>query len=191
MLDEPVPGFRLDVDLVDLFEAGALPEDREAELADQVARLLPYHAELPHPILGALVRIEQKVGGSLTEWLDRHPGRPRLVARIYRIVAVIDEFGGLPGTVTAFAELRAAEPDPPELAPYIPPETTSATLPSLAQGIESRLADDELDHVTSMALATIGLLERIAPPAADQDARARDFPGAVRTLREDVLAATG
>jgi hypothetical protein len=55
--------FRLDRELVEAFEEGRLDQEGEAVLADQVARILPFHSVLPNPLAASLARVSQHLGG--------------------------------------------------------------------------------------------------------------------------------
>ncbi|WP_462188829.1 MULTISPECIES: hypothetical protein [unclassified Frankia] len=68
--------FELDSSLVDKFATGDLDPREEATLAEQLARLLAFHWNLPHPLEATLSRIIAHLGGqcALLAWLDRHPG---------------------------------------------------------------------------------------------------------------------
>jgi hypothetical protein len=70
-----------------------------------------------HPLAADLSRIEHHFGGepAVFEWLERHPGRPRLVARLYALVALLDELTDKPAVLTAVGELRERRPYPPGL----------------------------------------------------------------------------
>ncbi|MHA6793304.1 hypothetical protein ACVGVM_07250 [Pseudonocardia bannensis] len=177
MIDEPVSGFRLDLDLVGAFVDGRLNDAGVAELADQVAMLMPFHASMPIALVATLQRVEHRLGGEaeMLAWLDRHPGRPRMTTRSYGVIALLDEVGGLRPVVTALRELRAREPDPPGLAPFLIPDTTSATLPSVAQGIESLLGDDRPAEAVGVAVEAAEWVGRLAPRAAELDAELADL----------------
>jgi hypothetical protein len=62
------------------------------------------------------------------------------------------------------------------------PDTTSGTLASLGQLIESRLADDRLDEAGCLALRSLALLADIAPAAVELDRRAAELEHQVRVL---------
>jgi hypothetical protein len=113
--NQTMAGFWLDPVLVDAFLGDAQDPRGEAVLADQVAHLLPFHSELPNPLTSALSRITAHLGGDagLLEWLDRHPGRPRLTSRLYVLIALLDRFSAEPAVVTALRELREDTPYPP------------------------------------------------------------------------------
>jgi hypothetical protein len=155
----------LDRKLVDGFTSGKLDHSGEAALAEQVARLLPTHWMLPNSAASALSKLTKHLGGppALEAWLDGHPGHPRLVARAYRLIGLLDRLSGRRAVVAALAELRAEAGDPPGLQGYLMPATTDETLASLAEQIESILADRPVEDVLRLALATVDLLQRLAP----------------------------
>ena len=73
-----IPGFYRDPKLVTRFVADELDEEGRAELADQVAAVATYHAELPNALAVLMTRFVKHLGGetALVRWLDRFPGRP-------------------------------------------------------------------------------------------------------------------
>jgi hypothetical protein len=158
--------------LVDAFTSGKLDHAGEAALAEQVARLLPAHWMLPNSAAAAFSKLTKHLGGpaALEVWLDGHPGRPRLVARTYRLVGLLDRLSDRRAVVTALGPLRAEAGDPPGLRGYLMPATTDETLASLAEQIESMLADHPAEDVLRLALATIDLLQRLAPRVRELDA---------------------
>jgi hypothetical protein len=161
----------LDRKLVDAFTSGKLDHAGEAALAEQVAELLPVHWMLPNPAAAALSKLTKHLGGpaALQAWLDSHPGRPRLVARTYRLIGLLDRLSDNSAVLTALAELRAEAGDPPGLRDYLMPVTTDETLASLAKQIESTLADHPVEEALRLALATVDLLQRLAPRARKLD----------------------
>jgi hypothetical protein len=161
----------LDRELVHAFTSGNIDQPGEAALADQVARLLPFHWTLPNPAAAALTTLTKHLGGQagLYAWLDSQAGRPRLVARAYRLIELLDRISDRPAVVTALAELRARDGDPAGLRGYLLPDTTVGTLASLAQLIESLLADDPAEDVLRLALSTLDVLQRLAPRVAELD----------------------
>jgi hypothetical protein len=162
----------LDRKLVDAFTSGKLDHSGDAALAEQVARLLPSHWMLPNSAAAALSKLTKHLGGpaALEAWLDSHPGRPRLVARTYRLIGLLDRLSDRRAVVTALAELRAETGDPPGLRGYLMPATTDETLASLAEQIESRLADHPVEDALRLALATVDLLQRLTPRVRELDA---------------------
>jgi hypothetical protein len=179
----------LDRALVRDFVAGGLGPSDEAELADQVARILPFHMQLPHPVLGDMIRVIDHIGGDekLLAWLAGHPGRPRLVARLFEVIALLDDVSGRPAIVTALRELREQEKYPEGLERAMPPATDDSTLASVSWQIESRLADGDDDEAFRIAVASVDLLRRIAPRAAELDEDAREIEGMVERTRQDLV----
>ena len=61
-----------------------LDDAGRATLADEVARMLPFHLQLPNPVIADLVAVTGHLGGdeALLRWLDGYPGRPRVTARL-------------------------------------------------------------------------------------------------------------
>ncbi|MET8616159.1 hypothetical protein [Streptomyces misionensis] len=106
----------------------------EAALAHQVARLLPFHWTWPNRVAEEMSQIMDHVGDQreLIAWLDRHPGLPRLVARLYVFMGFLDRYSAVPAVVTAMREYRERTPYPPGLEPYLVPATDDDTLASIA-----------------------------------------------------------
>jgi hypothetical protein len=163
-----VTDFRLDRALVDAMVAGTIDRQGEAELAEQVARVLPFHWTLPDATVAALTRIRDHLGGDagLLDWLDRHPGRPRLVARLYELAGLLDELSAQPAVVEAVRAVRAGSGDPAELTGCLVPDTDSATLASLGAHIERLLGEDRDEDAVRVALATVAMVRKAAPTAS-------------------------
>jgi hypothetical protein len=161
----------LDRALVDAFTSGKLNRSSETALGEQVARLLPFHWTLPNPTTAALATLTKHLGGQpgLYAWLDDQPGRPRLVARTYRLIGLLDRLSDRPAVVTALSELRARIGDPAALSGYLVPDTTPATLASLSGQIESLLADNRLEDARRVGLSTVDMLAALAARAAELD----------------------
>jgi hypothetical protein len=169
--------YEFDTHLVDAFVDGKLGPDAEARLADQVARILAYHWAAPNPIVAALERLRRHLGGEtgLLQWLEQHRGRPRLVARLYPAIALLERFSDRPGVVAALREFRERTPTPPGLEDYLLPDTDEVTLANLAGTIELLAGDGELDRAASVALATLTMLRQMSDRAAQLDADASDL----------------
>jgi hypothetical protein len=184
----PVSVFRLDPDLLDAVVAGTADERASAALADEVATVLPWHATMPHELAGQLTRLIRHLGGddALLRWLDEHPGKPRLVARAYRLVGLLDEISASDAVVTALREFREHTRYPEGLEKYIPPDTDTGTLASLAQHIEARLGDDRPDEAVDIAFATIAMLSQVAPRAAELDPELGRLGDVLERLRRDL-----
>jgi hypothetical protein len=175
----------LDRKLVDAFTSGKLDHSGEAALAGQVAHLLPMHWMLPNSAIAALSKLTKHLGGpaALEAWLDGHPGRPRLVARTYRLIGLLDRLSGRRAVVTTLAEMRAADGDPPGLRGYLMPATTAETLASLAQQIESILAEHPAEDALRLAQATVDLLQRLAPRVREMDPDLSGLDGELAEIR--------
>jgi hypothetical protein len=174
----PVTGFSLDRELADALAEGRLDERGERELSEQVARVLPFHATLPDPAVATLGKVRSHFGGDsgLLDWLERHPGRPRLVARLYRLIAQLDGLSGRPAVVAAVRELREQAGDPGELTGFLTPDTTSATLAGLATAIERLLGEERVMAAVRVALAAAALVRLAALQASDHDATLMSLP---------------
>jgi hypothetical protein len=98
--------YLLDAGLVDAFCVG----DRrgEDELAEQVARLLPFGGSLSNPTVGALTCLVRCLGGEarLLPWLGEHPGVPQIVAAVYALVGLLDRIGDDPEVARAPGDAR-------------------------------------------------------------------------------------
>ena len=184
MSELPGTAFDLDPDLVAAFRAGRLDDEELARLADQVSRVLPFRAELPNPLAASLVRVAERVGGdeALLRWLDGFPGRPRLTARLFWVIDLLDRYSAADGVLEALGELRARDPFPHGLKGHLVPDTASYTLASLGQEIQELLGRDRLEDAGNLALRALALLSDIAPRAAELDWQAADLGPAVRSL---------
>jgi hypothetical protein len=186
----PAPDWYLDPALVDGFVAGKLDEHGEAFLAGEIAKVLPFHAELPHPLAAQLTRIADALGGepAVWAWLDRFPGRPRAIARLYAAQGLLDRVGAEPAVVTALAEYRTHTPFPPGLENHLVPVTSVETLPSLSGEIELLLRRDQVDEAVRVALAATELLARLAPRVAELEPALAGLGSEVEQTRKDLLA---
>jgi hypothetical protein len=186
MSELPRSAFRFDPELVSAFLQDRLDDAGRATLADEVARLLPFHTQLPHQVTADLVAFTGHLGGdeALLRWLDGYPGRSRVTVRLFRVIDLLDRWSAVPGVVLALEQRRARDPYPHALAGYLVPDTTSGTLAGLGQLIESRLADDRLDEAGCVALRSLALLADIAPAAAELDRQAAELEHDVRVLRD-------
>jgi hypothetical protein len=161
----------LDRDAVAAFVVGRLDPRGEAALAEQVAWLVAQTGPMPTAHAEALTQLIHRLGGedSLLAWLDRFPGRPRLVARLVALTGLLDQYSSRPAVVTALRRLRGRSPYPPDLENYLPAEVDGATLADLGGEIHLLLADDALAEATRVALAAMALLAELAPAAAVHD----------------------
>lgn len=182
----------LDRALVGAFVAGELDPEDEAALAQQVALLVPFHWNLPTAITEDMTQIIDHLGGQhdLLAWLDRHPGRPRLVARLSVLIGLLDRFSAEPAVVTALGELRARTPFPPGLKGHLVPATDDETLASLAFEIESLLGEARDDDAMGLAMATLAMLQEVAPRAAEIDPKVGEMGELMDEARQDILKVT-
>jgi len=186
MSELPRSAFLFDPELVRAFVQDRLDDAGRAALADEVARLLPFHRQLPHPVIADLVAVTAHLGGdeALLRWLDGYPGAATGDRAAAPGAQPARSLVGVPGGVLALEQRRARDPYPHALAGYLLPDTTSGALASLGQLIESRLADDRLDEARCLALRSLALLTDIAPAAAELDRRAAELEHQVRALRD-------
>jgi len=101
MSELPGSAFRLDPELVSALVQDRLDDAGRATLADEVARLLPFHWELPHPVIADLVAVTGHLGGdeALLRWLDGYAGRPQLTARLFRVINLLDHWSAVASVV--------------------------------------------------------------------------------------------
>ncbi|MBC2868721.1 hypothetical protein [Streptomyces mexicanus] len=173
------------------FAAGTLDAEGEAALAHQVARLLPFHWTWPNQVAEEMSQIMDHVGDQreLMAWLDRHPGLPRLVARVYVFMGLLDRYSALPAVVTAMREYRERTPYPPSLEPYLVPATDDDTLASIAFKIEKLLGEERTREAAELALATAAWLQQIAPRARELNPDVGDLNELMGQARQDIRAA--
>ncbi|NJC69418.1 hypothetical protein HC031_06745 [Planosporangium thailandense] len=181
----------MDLKLVDTFTAGRLDADGEARLADQVARILPLHWTAPEEIVRLTQRIIDHLGGEreLLAWLERHPGRPRLVARLYVLIGLLDQISDAAALVAGLAKLREKVRYPPGLGGYLLPDTTAETLADLSAKIEELLADDRAADAFGLAVAAVAMLQEIAPGAARSDPEFGALGDVLEQIRHDLVGA--
>ena len=184
----PVSVFRLDPELVDAVVSGDADPRAVAALADQVATVLPWHASLPPDIAGHLTRLVRHLGGddALLGWLDEHPGRPRVAARLYQLIGLLDGISGSSAVITALRELRERTPYPAGLEGYLVPDTDSSTLGSLAQQIEELLGNGRPDDALALSLATIAALRDVVPRAVELDPELQGLDTLLEQVRRGV-----
>jgi hypothetical protein len=181
--------YGLDRTLVDAFVGGTLDPRGEQALAQQVALIAPFHWTLPTAIVEDMTRIIDHLGGQheLLAWLDRHPGRPRLLARLSVLIGLLDRFSAEPAVVTALGEFRADTPFPAGLKGYLVPATDAETLASLAFEIESLLGENRGDDALALAMATLDMLKDVAPRAAEIDPEVGEMSELLEHSRQDLV----
>ncbi|MGW8758818.1 hypothetical protein ACWGNH_20480 [Streptomyces albidoflavus] len=188
---EPV-SFGMEGPLVLRFvEEGLDPAD-EARLAEEAARTLPLRWSLPTRSLERLDLLSDRLGGErrLLEWLDGHPGLPRLTARLLVLVDSLERYSDNPAVVTAVRDFRAAHGVPDELRGVLPPATGAETLTDISSRLEQQLFDHDAGQARSLGLATSRWL-RDAVSASDLPSPELAETGEVMArLHEDIAAAS-
>ncbi|MFE9880788.1 hypothetical protein [Streptomyces sp. NPDC005784] len=184
-------GFALDSLKVSGFTAGTLSAEDEARLADEVAQLLPHHWDLPTKSVEALTPVIDHLGGQpeLMAWLDRFPGRPRLIARIYVLLGHLDQYSDDPAVLAAVRHARAQDPYPVGLRGYLTPDTNDETLGGLAYRIEELLGDNREADATALALATADWLRGAARNVDTPNADLREMGELMDHMHQDISEA--
>ncbi|MGW7609426.1 hypothetical protein ACWGKW_19550 [Streptomyces sp. NPDC054766] len=184
-------GFTLDGLKASGFIAGTLSAEDEATLADEVAQLLPHHWDLPTKSVEALTPVIDHLGGQpeLMAWLDRHPGRARLIARIYVLLGHLDQYSDDPAVLAAVRHARAQDPYPVGLRGYLTPETNDETLGGLAFRIEELLGDNREEDATALALTTADWLLRAARNADTPSPDVREMGELMGHMHQDISEA--
>ncbi|MFS4096888.1 hypothetical protein [Streptomyces sp. AF1A] len=180
--------FGIDLDKASSFVDGTLGAKDEARLADEVAELLPLCWSLANKAVETLTPIIDHLGGQreLMAWLDRHPGRPRLTARIHVLLGLLDQYSENAAVLGALRESRARDPYPAGLRGHLVPETDEETLSSLAHRIELCLGDGNEKEAVALALATADWLRRVAGEAESPDPAVRELGHLMAHLHEDI-----
>lgn len=181
-------GFGIDGGLVNGLLAGELARPQEAELAGQVARLLPFHYVQTNTYASIMSQVTDHLGGQqkLMEWMDGFAGLPRLTARLYVLMGLLDTYSENHAVVTALREFRERTPYPAGLKEYLLPETDDETIAALASRIEHLLGDGETYRSVRLALATADCLRQIAPQAARLDPGAEDLGELMDHCHQDI-----
>lgn len=185
------PGFGLDGELVARFVSGGLDQQGKATLADEVARVLPFHYALSNTPTEELAQVVAYLGGQrkLMGWLDRYPGLPRLAARLYVLMGLLDRYSADPAVVTALRESRERTPCPPGLEGCLVPDTDAETLAGVAYKIEELFGDGERKKAVDLALATLAWLQEAAPRAERLDAGLGDMDEVLGHAKRDIQEA--
>jgi hypothetical protein len=185
-------GFGLDEGKVEGFAAGTLTSEDEARLAEEVAALLPLSWSLSPRAAERLSQVGERVGGGrrgLLEWLDAHPGAPRLTARLLALVDNLDRFSENTAVVDALRAHRERTSAPAELRDVLPPETNEESLADIAQRIEELLGEHRAPDATRLALAATEWLRGLAQDAAPDSPEAARMSELMAHLHTDITAA--
>ncbi|MFJ2956101.1 hypothetical protein [Streptomyces sp. NPDC087270] len=185
-------GFGLDPALVGRFTDGTLGAQDEARLAQEVAELVPHAEDLPFKGEESLNRVISYLGGEveLMTWLDRHPGRPRLTARISALLGLLDEYAADPGVVGALRAAREREPYPAALRAYLVPQTNEDTLSALAYRVKELLSDQREKDAIGLADAVAEWVRQAVADADDPGTAARNLADLLARAESDLTDAT-
>lgn len=159
--------FGLDEGEVEGFLAGTLSDAEEARLAEEIAEVLPLGWSLSPRGKERLSSVTDRLGGQrqLLEWLDRHPGLPRLTARVFVLMGTLDQYTDDPEVLDALRSARSADPFPAALREDLPPETDEETLGDLASRLEELLGERHTREATRVALASADWLLHVSRQA--------------------------
>ncbi|MFD8232949.1 hypothetical protein ACFV20_13845 [Streptomyces sp. NPDC059696] len=186
-------GYGLDVWRAGQFTSGTLAPQDEARLADEVAELLPHSWDIPTKSREALMTIIDHLGGQreLMAWLDRHPGRPRMIARLYVLMGHLDRYSDDATVVGALRSAREQDPFPAGLRGYLLPQTTDETLGTLASRMEKLLAEQREEEATALALATTAWLEGVPENADSPGPAVLEMGSVMGHLHQDIEESAG
>ncbi|MFJ7336357.1 hypothetical protein ACIQUU_24330 [Streptomyces sp. NPDC101116] len=186
-------GYGLDSWRAGQFTAGTLTPQDEARLADEVAELLPHSWDIPTKSREALTTIIDHLGGQreLMAWLDRHPGRPRMIARLYVLMGHLDRYSDDATVVDALRSAREEDPFPAGLHDYLLPQTTDETLGTLASRLEKLLAEQREEDASALALATTAWLKGVAENADGPGSAVLEMGSVMGHLHRDIAESAG
>jgi hypothetical protein len=160
--------FGLDEEKVLGFVDDALDPAQETRLAEEVAEVLPLDWSLSPKARENLSQVTDRVGGErqLLQWLDRHPGLPRLTARLFVLTNNLDQYSDDTAVVEALRSSRARQPTPAGLEGVLPPETSEEPLTAIAYHIHKLLGERHAQDARRLALATTDWLRDATEQAA-------------------------
>ncbi|MFI8306423.1 hypothetical protein ACIF80_23875 [Streptomyces sp. NPDC085927] len=172
--------FGLDEEKVLRFAEGRLDPAEEPRLAEEVAEVLPLGWSLSPRAKERLHTVTEHLGGErqLLEWLDRHPGLPRLTARLVALMGTLDRYSDDAEVVEALRSSRAEDPFPAGLENVLPPGTSEETLSDISYRIDELLFERHTQDATRLALATTDWLRDAAQrfaPSSDGVSEMRDL----------------
>ncbi|MFF8017900.1 hypothetical protein [Streptomyces sp. NPDC007929] len=186
-------GYGLDSRRAGQFTEGTLTPQEEERLADEVAELLPHSWDIPTKSREALTAIIDHLGGQreLMAWLDRHPGRPRLIARLYVLMGHLDRYSDDHAVVAALHAAREQDPFPAGLRDYLLPQTNDETLGTLASRMERLLVEQREADATALAQATTAWLGDVADNADSPGPAVLEMGSVMGHLRRDIAESAG
>ncbi|UYM25862.1 hypothetical protein NQP46_31635 [Streptomyces albus] len=135
-----------------------------------------------------MTQVTDHLGGhrQLVTWLDRFPGLPRLTARLYVLMGLLDRYSEDRPVIDALRESRARTPVPPGLQGHVVPDTGPDTLAGLSYEVEELLGDGEPRKAVDLARATAEWLREVAPRAGELDHRYADLGEVMEHSEKDI-----
>ncbi|MFC1228966.1 hypothetical protein ACIGW5_03060 [Streptomyces prasinus] len=183
--------FGLDEEKVLRFTEDRLDPAEEPRLAQEVAEVLPLGWSLSPRAKERLHAVTEHLGGErrLLEWLDRHPGLPRLTARLVVLMGTLDRYSDDAEVVEALRASRAEDPFPAGLENVLPPGTSEETLGDISYRIDELLFDRHTQDATRLALATTDWLRDAARRSAPSSAGISEMRDLMTHLHQDISEA--
>lgn len=183
--------FGLDEEKVLGFVDGVLDPADETRLAEEVAEVLPLDWSLSPKARERLSQVTDCVGGErqLLQWLDRHPGLPRLTARLFVLTNNLDQYSDDTAVIEALRSSRAQEPTPAGLEGILPPETSEETLTAIAYHIHELLCERHAQDARRLALATTDWLRHATEQAAPSSPGISEVRDLMGHLHKDISEA--
>lgn len=164
---------------------------REARLAQEVAEVLPLGWSLPFRGKERLDRVTDHLGGEreLLEWLDRHPGLPRLTARLLALTGNLERFSADPAVIGALRSSGAGAAPPAQLKAVLPPALGDETLSDLGYHLDKLLFERHVQEAKQFALATTEWLRTAAGQSADVPSGVGEMRDVMGHLHKDISEA--
>lgn len=164
--------FGLDEEKALGFAEGVLDPAEEPRLAQEIAEVLPLGWSLGPRAKERVNEVAERLGGErgLMEWLDRHPGLPRLTARLFVLMSTLDRYSDDAALVEALRASRTEGPSPAGLEGVLPPGTGAETLGDISYHIDELLFDRRTQDATRLALAAtrwVGQAAASSPEAGE------------------------
>lgn len=173
------------------FTEGSLDTAEEQRLAEEVAEVLPLNWSLSYRAKERLHTVTEHLGGEaeLLQWLDRHPGPPRLIARLVALTSNLDRYSEDAEVVEALRSSRAEHLLPAELEGILPPETDEGTLSAISYHIEELLFERQPQEAARLALATTDWLRDAARRATSASSQVSEMGDLMTHLHQDISEA--
>jgi hypothetical protein len=183
--------FGLDKARVGQFVDGTLSARDEDRLAEEVAELLPHTWDLPYKSKESLALVAAHLGGQdqMMLWLDRHPGLPRVTARTYTLLGVLNEYSDDPGVISALRTRRERDPYPAALHDYLPAQTNAETLSGLAYHVDDLLSRKQEKEAAALAGATADWVRQAIADETDPTTRLRELSTLLAHAHTDITEA--